>query len=393
MAVIGQPGQAAAQRVRALPAGLHRVWQLLRWLPALVALLPWLLTPRVPDEAARILAASGPARFSLLDWETANLGERAPRLLAGLFGGVAPQPGDVDAARAFLQLPASERERRAADAEAALERLVAAAYWQAGVGERAGLFQGRLFPPVLVALAPPPNILVVSPRTELRVAQSLILRPGLDVAAQEALERSVESVGVASLVAPVGGIATYPAIVPPSQPARALLASIAHEWFHQYLLFYPLGAGYWASQETREINETAADLVGGEIADELAGRLDLPPAPGPGPRPAFDFRAFMRATRLEVERLLALGQVAGAEQYMEARRLELERNGYRIRKLNQAYFAFYGSYGEGFAASPRSPVPDLLGALRRNSPSLAAFVERVRDVTTVDQLRRAARGA
>ena len=42
---------------------------------------------------------------------------------------------------------------------------------------------------------------------------------------------------------------------------------------------------------------------------------------------------------------------------MRARRDELQQHGYQIRKLNQAYFALYGSYGDGFAASPANPIP------------------------------------
>ena len=97
----------------------------------------------------------------------------------------------------------------------------------------------------------------------------------------------------------------------------------------------------------------------------------------------------MRATRLETEQLLAAGHVEQAERYMEARRVELEGHGYRIRKLNQAYFALYGSYGDGFAASPRNPIPGLLRRLREQSGSLADFLFRVRTITSVAELRAA----
>ena len=105
------------------------------------------------------------------------------------------------------------------------------------------------------------------------------------------------------------------------------------------------------------------------------------------PAPGFDFRAFMRATRLHVEELLGQGQVDEAEGYMRAQRDEVQRHGYATRKQNQAYFAIYGSYGGGPAASPRNPIPDLLRQMRERSDSLSDFVFQVRDVTTVDQLR------
>jgi hypothetical protein len=78
---------------------------------------------------------------------------------------------------------------------------------------------------------------------------------------------------------------------------------------------------------------------------------------------------------------------------MRARRAELQTQGITIRKLNQAYFALYGSYGGGPAASPTSPIPGLLRELRERSGSLADFVFEVRGITTVDGLRAAVAAA
>jgi hypothetical protein len=230
-------------------------------------------------------------------------------------------------------------------------------------------------------------VLVISPRNELKVVQSVVLA-AMDTVAQEQLEDSADSSGVSSLVAPIGGLATYPSMVLEEDAPDRVLSSVAHEWLHQYFIFYPLGAHYWDSQETREINETTADMVGREVGSALARRLELvTPAPTPAPSASgFDFRSFMRQTRLQVEQLLAQNQVDQAESYMRARRDALQRHGYYIRKLNQAYFALYGSYGGGFAASPANPIPDLLQKLRARG-SLADFLFAVRNVTTVAQLR------
>src|SRR5260370_24428919 len=168
----------------------------------------------------------------------------------------------------------------------------------------------------------------------------------MDVPAQERLEASADSTNVSSLVAPIGGLATYPSMVLDEAPDRVLPAA-AHEWLHQYLIFYPLGRGYWNSQETREINETTAEMIGQEVGGRLAESLGLAPKSAPtAPRatqPAFDFRAFMRDTRAQTDHFLNDGQVAEAEGYMRTRRDELEQHGIQIRKLNQAYFALYGS--------------------------------------------------
>ena len=364
----------------------------MRWLPSLLLLLPWLLAPVTPSSAARWRDLAAPASFLLLDWETVHLGERLGRLWDGLRVTASPAPSDTDTLRTYFGArPPSRRAELRNAAEAALERITARAYAQAGITRSEPLAVPGLFPPVLVALTPPPNVLVVSPRSELKVIDSPVLQ-AMDVAAQEALEASADSTGVSSLVAPIGGLATYPSMVLEEDSPERVLSGVAHEWLHQYLIFYPLGAGYWSSQETREINETTADLVGQEIGASLLHSLDLArPAgntrTGPPPAPAFDFRAFMRETRAHTEQLLAAGDVDTAEAYMRSQRDELQQHGYAIRKLNQAYFALYGSYGEGFAASPANPIPGLLHSLRDRSPSLADFIFRVRGITSVAQLR------
>src|SRR5205085_5038340 len=180
------------------------------------------------------------------------------------------------------------------------EREVAQSYRDAGVTRSEPLPLASVFPPVLLVLTPPPNVLVISPRSELRVTGSSVLQ-AMDVGEQEQLEASADSTGISSLVAPIGGIATYPSMVLEDDSAQRVLASVAHEWLHQYLIFYPLGAQYWNSQETREINETTAEMVGQEVGTHLAESLQLNPPPrAPSqapPQPAsgsFEFRAFMR---------------------------------------------------------------------------------------------------
>lgn len=371
-----------------------RVWSWLRWLPALLTLVPW-LAGTAPSTDQRIADLAAPAAFRLVDWEALNVAQSLDRIWAGLVTPNAPRPEDAATVQSYFQATGADHARLRPAAEAAIERAVAAAYARTGVVRQEEPLGGRPFPPVVLALTAPPNVLVISPRSEIRVAQSIILTPALDGASQERLEASADSTGVSSLVAPIGGLATYPAMVLDEAAPDRVLSSAAHEWLHQYLFFYPLGAGYWRLQETREINETTADLVGQEIGAQVQADLGLgapapvaPPAPS-GRRP-FDFRSFMRETRQEGERLLAQGRIDAAEAYFTGRRDELRGHGYAIRKLNQAYFAFYGSYAESFAASPTNPIADLLRQLRRRSLTLGAFLLRVRTITTVDGLRQAA---
>jgi len=59
----------------------------------------------------------------------------------------------------------------------------------------------------------------------------------------------------------------------------------------------------------------------------------------------------MRSIRLAVDDYLRGAKSKPAEQYMEQQRQALAAQGYYIRKLNQAYFAFYGTM---VIAGPRS---------------------------------------
>ena len=60
---------------------------------------------------------------------------------------------------------------------------------------------------------------------------------------------------------------------------------------------------------------------------------------------------------------------------MEAQRRILVENGYAIRKLNQAYFAFHGSYAVGTAAT--DPIGGKLRLLRKQADNLASFLRTV----------------
>src|SRR6185295_2105684 len=111
---------------------------------------------------------------------------------------------------------------------------------------------------------------------------------------------------LSSLVTPIGGLATYPAMVLETGSAQAALSAVAHEWVHGYFFFRPLGRDYWSDPAARIVNETAAELAGNEMGARLTEQLGLPlaaPASAPNPRQT-EFNALLRATRLETDRLL-----------------------------------------------------------------------------------------
>ena len=171
---------------------------------------------------------------------------------------------------------------------------------------------------------------------------------------------------------------------------------------------FPLGLRYGRTADITILNETVADIVGDEIGTRLARRYypeSLPrpvaaqpvaaaasagaAAPTVEMPPPFSFRQEMQETRQRVDALLAAGLVETAEAYMEGRRRYFVANGYPLRVLNQAYFAFHGNYATGAAAS--SPIGPKLEQLRRQSVDLARFLERVRWFTGADDLDEALR--
>jgi hypothetical protein len=218
---------------------------------------------------------------------------------------------------------------------------------------------------------------------------------------QNTLENNVDSgLDVSSLVVPVGGIGTYPTMVMRSTALDWLSDTIAHEWTHNWLALQPLGLNYETSPELRTMNETTASISGHEIAVLVLKHYypELPPGntvqvsyPSLSPAQAgFNFNAEMHTTRVHVDELLAQGRITEAENYMEQRRLFFWKNGYAIRKLNQAYFAFYGAYADtpGGPAG-EDPVGPAVRELRAQRSSLAGFLKTIARMDSFQQLQAA----
>jgi hypothetical protein len=103
----------------------------------------------------------------------------------------------------------------------------------------------------------------------------------------------------------------------------------------------------------------------------------------------FHYYKEMRKTRVQVDELLAAGKLVEAEEYMEARRKDFWDNGYQIRRLNQAFFAFNGAYDDvpGGGAAGRDPVGPTVQMLRYQSRSLSDFLFRISWITSFDGLQ------
>ncbi len=266
-------------------------------------------------------------------------------------------------------------------------------------------FGGQTFPPLLYHSSPLPWSLIVSPRDVIRQDTQVHLETRLNVEDHIELENAIsEDLEVSTLVVPIGGVGVYPTMVAQTANLRWMASVVAHEWIHNYLNFRPLGLSYSLSPELRTINETTASIAGDEIGDALIGKFFpefLPPPPSlelpekplaetPLPQAplVFDFRVEMRETRITTDTLLEEGKIEEAEEYMEARRLLFWENGYRIRKLNQAYFAFHGAYADvpGGAAG-EDPVGAAVRFLRSESVSLKVFIQKISRVNSYEELQ------
>lgn len=311
-------------------------------------------------------------------------------------------PGQASAElRADLAVLYTRQGQLAPLAESILQQQVTAVLTDIGLAPA-----GQPLPPVSFHISPLPWHLVISPRDRIQQETAVSLLPDLAIDRIDALEEQVDAaLDVSSLVVPIGGLGSYPTMIMRTTDLGWLADTIAHEWIHNWLTFHPLGLNYNASPELRTMNETTASIAGAEIASLVLERyypelltdsgskaIAIPFDPiGPGelPRPTFDFRKEMHITRIHVDELLAAGDIDAAETYMEERRQFFWENGYAIRKLNQAYFAFYGAYADvpGGPAG-QDPVGPAVRALRARSASLADFLKTMAGMNSFEDLQK-----
>lgn len=378
--------------------------------------------------------------FDYISWELKAIGDKIGQTLFGMHAYLSPEEG-VQYVRDYMadlvrtkQLEAeitqiyidptidnpdivsseyqAERDRlrdnlagRQLTVEAILEGQVATILVEEGFD-----IAGQLFPPMSMHFTEVPNLLIVSPRDEIRFDISLNLVPlGVDEVTD--IENFIDDTyDVSSLIVPLGGIALYPAMILETASINYAVEVFAHEWAHHYLFFYPLGLSYFTggdgfASEARTINETTADLFGKVIAtkvleryypDHTPPRLPVPVDPDAEPNETikqpdpdhFDFGATMNETRIRVDELLAVGKTNEAEAYMERQREIFVANGYTIRKLNQAYFAFFGGYQSGDIPGIGGSDPTGANVLTvlYASPTVIDFLLNMRSITSRDDL-------
>jgi hypothetical protein len=337
---------------------------------------------------------------------------RAEERLAILFAD--PAIEDKEAATAQIRAELEELYARAEQIQPIAESVIQSQVTEtlAGLGLALG---GQPIPPVLYHVSSLPMNLIVSRRDRIEQIAAISLQPELSLDQQVKIEDQVAAeLDASTLVVPVGGIGVYPTMVMRTDYFEWQVSTVVHEWTHNFLTLRPLGINYATSPELRTMNETVASIVENEVGPIVMARFYrqltsaspypeaaqwTPLAPSPLPlreglrvraileEPSFDFRAEMHATRVRADELLAAGKIEEAEAYMEQRRQFFWDHGYAIRKLNQAYFAFYGAYADvpGGPAG-EDPVGPAVRKLREQSASLADFLNAISWMTSFQEL-------
>lgn len=357
-----------------------------------------------------------PYRYSVVNWELSNLSDKWVRSLVNLWpgsSGLGREEG-IERTRQFfewgLEVRGLERRLLFADAsfadggvtdaraeslaeevyviesgrdslraaaEEIIESEIALIVKEEGLSAWFGVF-----PPVDVVFSRSPHILIFSLRDRIERQRDVLLNPGLSGVDKALIEdRIVELEDWSVYIADTGGVAVYPSVVGDVFGLRNAVEITAHEWLHQWLLFRPLGRNFWSSSDMTTLNETVATVAGRELGDlafeSLTGEQVVRRAESSGSvavnSDGFDFRVEMQETRLHAETLLAEGKIEQAEAYMEARRKVFVDHGFFIRKLNQAYFAFHGTYAA--SAASISPIGDQVQGVRDRSSSLREFLD------------------
>ena len=310
-------------------------------------------------------------------------------------------PDEKAAIEAELNRKKSELTNLAALAEAIIQDQISQSLDELGLAEI-----NQPIPPVLFHATDLPKNLVISPRDVIRQERSVSLTTDIALIDEIAIESAVEdNTEFSALVVPVGGVGTYPTMVIQSGNLSALLDTIAHEWTHNYLTLRPLGIRYSTNQALRTMNETAANIAGEEISRYVLRKFywdlirDQEEKPyqtyetslnfvNQNQEEPFDFRREMYETRIKVDELLSQGKIEEAEAFMEEKRQVSWDNGYTIRKLNQAYFAFYGAYADQpFSAAGADPVGSDVRLLRARSTSLAEFIHVISQLRSYQELK------
>src|SRR5579884_4549340 len=148
-----------------------------------------------PDlDALRIDELASGQAWSIIAWEAAHLPGGVQLATAEALRPVSAADADATIA-AYLRGQGGPPEADGGTLELAIGTAISARLRADGV---TGLGDGA-FPPVIFTFDQPPRVLIVSPRTQIRVAYSELLVSDISLEQQEALEQAVERLGWSAL--------------------------------------------------------------------------------------------------------------------------------------------------------------------------------------------------
>ena len=308
------------------------------------------------------------------------------------------QPGDLSSLETKLTELQQQRAALENLVEGIIKKQIRETLAQQGIFHPVDKYLGfkANFPPINFKLEKPPHLLVVSPRDRIESMREIVLRQEINLEEMDEVEAEVDQLGVSSLVVALGGFGgTYPAFVTNEASLRFTVDAAVEEWLHQYLFFKPLGfryalslTGIFRNYEIATMNETVASMISKEIgaiiAESYYPQHETNGSQSREPVSGFDFNQEMREIRRATDEYLARGEIEQAEEFMEQKRQYLATKSYYIRKLNQAYFAFYGTYAD--SPTSISPIGLEVKKLRSQSTSLKEFLDTVAAMTSRQDL-------
>lgn len=320
-----------------------------------------------------------PYRFSIVVWEVTAVPHELGQWVHG-------RNEDIDYAAGLVTEYFSADEDHSKSLEDTVERMLEIQIKEILVEQ--DLYG---FPPINLRLGRSPRLLVVSPRDRIESMREIVLGSGLSLQEIEDIEARSDGLDVSSLIVRTGGYGgLYPSLVTNSASLKSTIDTAVEEWVHQYLAFKPLGfryvldlLGIARNYEIATMNETVASMVSEEIGTIVYDRYYLEQEEPEEDTSEFDRE--MRDIRLAVDDYLARGEVEQAEEFMERRRLQLASKGHYIRKLNQAYFAWHGTYAD--EPSSVSPIGVELSRLRSKCGSVREFLDTVAEMTSRQDLK------
>ncbi|OGC37835.1 hypothetical protein A2V54_03415 [candidate division WWE3 bacterium RBG_19FT_COMBO_53_11] len=320
-------------------------------------------------------------RFRLFEYEVRSLARKAKDALAIV------QPEEIQRRKAIFKRYEEDLEEGRFDTplRPLVEEMVAS-----DISEALG-HQGIWFPPVAFCIQVPPTTLIISARSKIYHAEGSInntlLRWYLSPMERQEIEEYVEKLDqrLSALVVDAAGLSTLPPMSAP-YPAQKLVKVAGHEWGHIYFWLSPLGISTSIGGNkngTLPINEAACQVVSEEISQMIGAKYgweEVEEEPG---EDVPDFDQTMLSIRKKVDKLLEEGKIEEAEAFMEESRCRLNEVFFPpTRKLNQAYFAFFGNYELG--ASGDDQTPKRIRELRNKLGSLSDFLKAIRRVTSAE---------